>query len=40
VLGNMEGVLAGILEMCRTLRPLHHPASPDGSPPRSGEDLA
>jgi very-short-patch-repair endonuclease len=37
VLGNMEGVLAGIVEQCRTLRPLHRPA--DGPPPRSGEDL-
>jgi very-short-patch-repair endonuclease len=36
VLGNMEGVLAGIVEQCRTLRPLHRPA--DGPPPRSGED--
>jgi very-short-patch-repair endonuclease len=40
VLGNMEEVLMGILETCRTLGPLHHPASPDGPPPRSGEDLA
>jgi len=39
VLGNMEGVLAGIVERCQALGPLHHPASPDGPPPRSGEDL-
>ncbi len=37
VLGNMEGVLIGIVERCRTLRPLHRPA--DGPPPRSGEDF-
>jgi very-short-patch-repair endonuclease len=37
VLGNLEGVLMGILEQCRALRPLHRPA--DGPPPRSGEDL-
>ena len=40
VLGNMEGVLIGIVERCRALRPLHRPAGPDGPPPRSGEDLA
>ena len=39
VLGNMEGVVAGIVERCRTLLPLRYPASPDGPPPRSGEDL-
>jgi very-short-patch-repair endonuclease len=39
VLGNMEGVLAGILARCQALGPLHHPATPDGPPPRSGEDL-
>ena len=37
VLGNMGGVILGIVERCRTLRPLHRPA--DGPPPRSGEDL-
>jgi very-short-patch-repair endonuclease len=37
VLGNLEGVLLGIVEQCRTLRPLHRPT--DGPPPRSGEDL-
>ena len=40
VLGNMEGVLAGIVEQCRTLGPLHHRAAPDGPPPRFGEDLS
>jgi very-short-patch-repair endonuclease len=39
VLGNLEGVVAGIVEQCRGLRPLHHPAPPDGPPPRSGEDF-
>jgi very-short-patch-repair endonuclease len=37
VLSNMEGVLAGVVEQCRTLGPLHRPS--DGPPPRSGEDL-
>ena len=39
VLRNLENVVAGIVERCRALRPLHHPAPPDGPPPRSGEDL-
>jgi very-short-patch-repair endonuclease len=39
VLGNMEGVVAGIVERCRALRPLHHDAARRGPPPRSGEDL-
>ena len=29
VFNNLEGVLLGILEQCRMLGPLHHPASPD-----------
>jgi len=37
VLGDLEGVLMGITERCRALRPLHRPS--DGPPPRSGEDL-
>jgi very-short-patch-repair endonuclease len=37
VLGNMEGVLAGIVALCRTLGPLHRPS--DGPPPRAGEDF-
>jgi very-short-patch-repair endonuclease len=37
VLGNMRGILAGIVETCRALGPLHRPS--DGPPPRSGEDL-
>ncbi|HEV2817875.1 MAG TPA: DUF559 domain-containing protein [Allosphingosinicella sp.] len=39
VLGNLEGVVAGIVEGCRTLRPLHRAASRRGPPPRSGEEL-
>jgi very-short-patch-repair endonuclease len=39
VLGNIEGVAAGIVARCRALGPLHHPAAPDGPPPRSGEDF-
>ncbi|HKR24303.1 MAG TPA: endonuclease domain-containing protein [Allosphingosinicella sp.] len=39
VLRNLEGVLAGIVEQCRALSPLHHPAAQGGPPPRSGEDL-
>jgi very-short-patch-repair endonuclease len=39
VLGNLEGVLLGIVERCRTPRPLHHDAARRGPPPRSGEDL-
>ena len=36
VLGNMEGVLAGIVEQCRALGPLHRPA--DG-PPSTGRPV-
>ena len=39
VLKNLEGVVLGIVEQCRRLGPLHHPARPDGPPPRSGEDF-
>jgi very-short-patch-repair endonuclease len=39
VFNNLEGVLLGILEQCRMLGPLHHPAAPGGPPPRSGEEL-
>jgi very-short-patch-repair endonuclease len=39
VLGNLEGVLAGIVEQCRALGPLHHRPSAGGPPPRTGEDL-
>ena len=38
VLGNMEGVVMGIVERCRALRPLHRRSG--GPPPRSGEDLS
>ena len=35
---NMDGVVAGILEACRTRGPLHQPAAPAGPPPRAGEE--
>jgi hypothetical protein len=38
VLGNLEGVVVGIVELCRTLGPLHPRTSSRGPPPRSGED--
>ncbi|HEY1606189.1 MAG TPA: DUF559 domain-containing protein [Allosphingosinicella sp.] len=38
VFGNLEGVVAGIVEACR-VRPLHHDALRRGPPPRSGEEL-
>ena len=37
VLGNLEGVIEGIVAQCGKGGPLHHPA--DGPPPRAGEDL-
>lgn len=37
VFRNLEGVVFGIVEMCRTRGPLHRPS--DGPPPRSGEEL-
>jgi len=40
VLQNLEGVVATIVDQCRARGPLHHPASPGGPPPRSGEDLS
>ncbi|MBW3630594.1 MAG: amidohydrolase family protein [Gemmatimonadetes bacterium] len=41
VLGNLEGVLCGIVAQATARLPLHHPASPDGPPPRGdlGEEL-
>ena len=39
VLGNLDGVIAGIVEQCRTLGPLHPRPAAGGPPPRSGEDL-
>ncbi|PWG01540.1 hypothetical protein DF286_00640 [Sphingosinicella humi] len=38
VLKNLEGVVLGIVEQCRRLRPLHQPSA--GPPPRSGEDFS
>jgi very-short-patch-repair endonuclease len=40
VLGNLDGVIAGIVERCRTLGPLHHRPAAGGPPPRSGEDFS
>ena len=37
VLGNLDGVVAGVVARCGERGPLHHPA--DGPPPRAGEDL-
>jgi very-short-patch-repair endonuclease len=37
VFRNLQGVIDGIVEQCRTLGPLHRPS--DGPPPRSGEEL-
>jgi hypothetical protein len=41
VLGNLEGVLRGIVAQATARLPLHHPASPGGPPPRGelGEEL-
>jgi very-short-patch-repair endonuclease len=37
VFQNLEGVVLGITDMCRTRGPLHQPAA--GPPPRSGEEM-
>jgi very-short-patch-repair endonuclease len=39
VFGNLQGILAGIVDLCRTRGPLHHAAGRRGPPPRSGEEL-
>jgi len=36
VFQNLEGVVAGIVDLCRTRGPLHRP--PAGPPPRFGEE--
>ncbi len=36
VFNNLEGVVLGIVEACRSRGPLHRPL--DGPPPRSGEE--
>jgi very-short-patch-repair endonuclease len=36
VFKNLEGVVLGVADVCRTLGPLHRPS--DGPPPRSGEE--
>jgi len=38
VFRNPDGVVRGIEEECRSRQPLHHPTTPGGSPPRTGED--
>ena len=40
VLRDMDAVIAGIVMKARSRLPLHHPAAPDGPPPRDklGED--
>ena len=40
VLDDIEAVVCAIIEHCKEAGPLHRPASPDGPPPRSGEDLS
>lgn len=37
VLGNLDGVVSGIVAACGERGPLHQPAA--GPPPRAGEDL-
>ena len=39
VLKNMDGVLRYIVAACLDVGPLHHSATLNGPPPRSGEDL-
>lgn len=39
VFGNIEGVVLGITDLCRTRGPLHRAASRRGPPPRAGEEL-
>lgn len=38
VLGELNAVLRWIASACSDAGPLHRPASPNGSPPRSGEE--
>jgi very-short-patch-repair endonuclease len=39
VLRDLEAGVAGILATCRERGPLHHSATPNGPPPRPGEDF-
>jgi very-short-patch-repair endonuclease len=41
VLRDLQPVLLGIIDQAQARLPLHHPARPDGPPPRDklGEDL-
>src|SRR4051812_43966453 len=40
-LNDLDAVLRGIIDQAQTRLPLHHPAKPDGPPPRDtlGEDF-
>jgi hypothetical protein len=38
VFGDLDAVLTHIMETARARLPLHHPAAPDGPPPRAGEE--
>lgn len=37
VFQELDAVVAMIVAACRERAPLHHPAAPDGPPPRTGE---
>jgi len=39
VFNNLDGVILGIMDVCRKRGPLHPGASRRGPPPRSGEEL-
>ena len=38
VFNNLDGVILGIMDVCRTRGPLHHRPAAGGPPPRSGEE--
>ena len=38
VFGDLDAVLTHIVETARARLPFHHPAAPDGPPPRAGEE--
>jgi very-short-patch-repair endonuclease len=38
VFNNLEGIVLGVVDVCRTRGPLHHPPAAGGPPPRSGEE--
>ena len=39
VFNNLEGVISGIVDLCRTRGPLHHAASRRGPPPPTREEI-